>query len=298
MGGKGKKRAWLALVACAALALVVALCGCSSTSGGGEGQTEAAAEGMSVRVKSPEGSVEWGTTLTAVVSGAPEGAELSYDWQLWSTEGEKWLSYGEFYDEGRQASFTTEREWTGLRWRCVVTASGVDGTEFAKAASGAVGPIEAQDAEVKGVVHHPEPMRVGKTLYVELDLPEGAEALVRWMRAPSWDGEYACIDGTEGAEYTLTEADLGCYIACRVDATGVGYVFEGDTEKISMPVLEASGGSGSCAVVYVCDSASESWYHTYDCDELSRLRQLGYSTREVSIDEAKTYCTPCPYCMQ
>ena len=87
--------------------------------------------------------------------------------------------------------------------------------------------------------------------------------------------------------------------ATRVDATGVGYVFEGDTEKISMPVLEASGSSsGSGAVVYVCDSAGEAWYHTYDCDELSRLRQLGYSTCEVSLDEAKTHCTPCPQCMQ
>lgn len=86
MGGKGKKRAWLALVACAALALVVAFCGCSGTPESDEGQTETAAEEMSVRVKSPEGSIEWGTTLTAVVFGAPKGAELTYDWQLWSTK--------------------------------------------------------------------------------------------------------------------------------------------------------------------------------------------------------------------
>lgn len=212
------------------------------------------------------------------------------------------IDYAKVYTrllDKRSASLATEREWTGLYWRCVVTASDADGSELAKAASGAVGPIEAQDAKVKGTVHHPEPMRVGKTLSVELELPDGAEALVRWMRAPTWDGEYSYIEGAEGSEYTLTDADLGCYIACRVDATGVGYVFEGDTEKISMPVLEASDSVvGSGGVVYVCDSAGDSWYHSYDCDELSRLRQLGYSTREVPLDEARAYCSPCLYCMQ
>lgn len=212
------------------------------------------------------------------------------------------IDYAKVYTrllDKRSASLATEREWTGLYWRCVVTASDADGSELAKAASGAVGPIEAQDAKVKGAVHHPEPMRVGKTLSVELELPDGAEALVCWMRAPTWDGEYSCIEGAEGSEYTLTDADLGCYIACRVDATGVGYVFEGGIEKISMPVLEASDSVvGSGGVVYVCDSAGDSWYHSYDCDELSRLRQLGYSTREVPLDEARAYCSPCPYCMQ
>lgn len=216
-----------------------------------------------------------------------------------STSGDKWLSYGTFYEEGRQRTLETEREWTGLYWRCVVTAS-VDGEERAVVASGTVGPIASQHAEVKGTVHHPEPMRVGESVSVGLELPEGANALVRWKRASSYDGEYEYIDGATGTEYTLTEDDLGCYIACRVDATGVGYVFEGDEEKISMPMLEASGdGSGSSsAVVYVCDSAGDAWYHSYDCDELSRLRQLGYSTREISLEEAKTYCVPCPYCMQ
>lgn len=101
-------------------------------------------------------------------------------------------------------------------------------------------------------------------------------------------------------EHTLTDADLGCYIACRVDPVGVGYIFDGDTEKILMSVLAASDGSGpgSASVVYVCDGADEPWYHTYDCGELSRLRQLGYPTREVPPAEARAYCTPCPYCMR
>ena len=97
------------------------------------------------------------------------------------------IDYAKVYTrllDKRSASLATEREWTGLYWRCVVTASDADGSELAKAASGAVGPIEAQDAKVKGAVHHPEPMRVGKTLSVELELPDGAEALVCWMRAP------------------------------------------------------------------------------------------------------------------
>lgn len=297
MRGGTKGRLLLAtLLACA-----VALLRACSSSTGSDPQDSAVSEQeeMTVRITSSEDDVAWGCTLSAVVTGEPEGAELAYDWQMLSASGDKWLSFGESHEEGRQRSLTTEREWTGLYWRCVVTAT-VDGEEAAAAASRTVGPIASQHAKFKDTVHHPEPMRVGKTVSVELELPEGTEALVRWMRAPSWDGEYEYIDGATGTEYTLTDADLGCYIACRVDPVGAGYIFDGDTEKVLMPVLAASGGSGSgsASVVYVCDGAGESWYHTYDCDELSRLRQLGYSTREVSLAEAKAYCTPCPYCMQ
>lgn len=284
------------LFACA----VALLCARSpSTDSGSQDGAVSEREGMTVRVTSSEDNAAWGCTLSAVVTGEPEGAQVAYDWQMLSTSGDEWLSYGESHEEGRQRSLTTERGWTGLYWRCVATAT-VDGEEAASAASGTVGPIAPRHAEFKGTVHHPEPMRVGETVGVELELPEGAEALVRWMRTPSWDGEYECIDGATGTGYTLTEADLGCYIACRVDPVGAGYIFDGDTEKIPMPVLAASGGSGSgsASVVYVCDGAGESWYHAYDCDELSRLRQLGYSTREVSLAEARAYCAPCPYCMR
>lgn len=283
------------------LALMLTLCGCVPAVGpsSASNATDAAAAEMSVAVGSATGDIAWGAELSAAVSGAPEGAELAYDWQVSTDGGETWGSYGSADEAGKQKSLAMLREWTGTCWRCVVTAS-VGGEEVAKAASGVVGPIEAQHTKVAGTVHHPEPLRVGKTLSVELELPEGTSALVRWMRASSYDGDYEYIDGATDDKYTLTESDLGCYIACRVDASAVGYIFEGDTETIAMPVLAARGsetGSGSGSVVYVCDSAGESWYHCYDCDELSRLRQLGYSTREVSLEEAKTYCSPCPYCM-
>lgn len=279
MRGGTKGRLLLATLLGCAVAL---LCANSSwTDSDSQDSAVSEREEMAVRVASSEDDAAWGCTLSAVVTGEPDGAKLAYDWQTLSTSGDKWLSYGESHEEGRQRSLTTEREWTGLYWRCVVTAT-VDGEEAAVAASGTVGPIASKHVKFKGTVHQPEPMRVRKTVSVELELPEGAEALVRWMRAPSWDGEYEYIDGATSAEYTLTDADLGCHIACRVDPVGVGYIFDGDTEKIPMPVLAASGGgsgSGSASVVYVCD-------------ELGRLRRLGYSTREVSLAEARAYSRP------
>ena len=51
-------------------------------------------------------------------------------------------------------------------------------------------------------------------------------------------------------------------------------------------------------VVYVCGSAGNAYYHTYDCDELSLLRQRGYPTSEMTLSEASKLYQPCPVCQR
>ena len=62
----------------------------------------------------------------------------------------------------------------------------------------------------------------------------------------------------------------------------------------------ASSGSNVPAepVVYVCESAGNAYYHTYDCDELSLLRQRGYPTSEMTLSEASKLYQPCPVCQR
>ena len=51
-------------------------------------------------------------------------------------------------------------------------------------------------------------------------------------------------------------------------------------------------------VVYVCESAGNAYYHTYDCDELSLLRQRGYPTSEITLSEASKLYQPCLVCQR
>lgn len=51
-------------------------------------------------------------------------------------------------------------------------------------------------------------------------------------------------------------------------------------------------------MVYVCESAGNAYYHTYDCDELSLLRQRGYPTSEMTLSEASKLYQPCLVCQR
>lgn len=172
----------------------------------------------------------------------------------------------------------------------------------AQPAGKAAGETSPQRVRLTGTVRYSTPLRVGETLRLEVDLPQGANALVRWKRASSYDGEYSYIEGATGCEYVLAEEDLGCYIACRVDAVGYGYLFDGIDEKIAYPVVGADFGIDSAdsltsgVMVFVCDSAAASWYHACDCDYLSRRRHKGYGIYELSLEEAKRSYAACPYC--
>lgn len=308
MGKGGEKsngargRGGLGCLAALLVCLLAALWAC--TSGLGLGTTPSwlrqTSGPLEVRAQASDEDATWGCTLVATVANRPHGSEVLLDWQFSTDGGTTWVSYGSAYAEGRVRRLETVREWTGTLWRCVATVQDEGGGTTQKAVSDVLGPIGPQKAKAAGTLHHPKPMRVGQTLRFEPRVPEDVTVLVRWLRAPTFDGEYTYIDGAVGLEYTLTTDDLGGYIACQVDAAGYGYEFDSDKIAVSLPVLAADGaGSGAdlgAAAVYICDDAEESWYHTYDCDYLSGFRQQGYSTREVSLAEAKTYCSACPYC--
>lgn len=102
--------------------------------------------------------------------------------------------------------------------------------------------------------------------------------------------EYAVLE--DGSGISCTSAPFGPIEEQRGFSLQ-GTATQGDGES-------ASPGSNAPVepVVYVCESAGNAYYHTYDCDELSLLRQRGYSTSEITLSEARKLYQPCPVCQR
>lgn len=114
---------------------------------------------------------------------------------------------------------------------------------------------------------------------------------------------------------TASEDTVGCLIrvteyAVLEDGSGIsctsapfGPIEEQRGFSLGGTATQGNGGPASSnssapvdPVVYVCESAGNAYYHTYDCDELSLLRQRGYSTSEMALSEASKLYQPCPVC--
>lgn len=100
--------------------------------------------------------------------------------------------------------------------------------------------------------------------------------------------EYAVLE--DGSGISCTSAPFGPIEEQRGFSLG-GTAAQGDGESAS-----SSSNLPAEPVVYVCESAGNAYYHIYDCDELSLLRQRGYSTSEMTLSEASRLYRPCPIC--
>lgn len=100
--------------------------------------------------------------------------------------------------------------------------------------------------------------------------------------------EYAVLE--DGSGVSCTSAPFGPIEEQRGFSLG-GTASQGNGESAS-----SSSNVPADPVVYVCESAGNAYYHTYDCDELSLLRQRGYSTSEITLSEARKLYQPCPIC--
>lgn len=100
--------------------------------------------------------------------------------------------------------------------------------------------------------------------------------------------EYAVLE--DGSGVSCTSAPFGPIEEQRGFSLG-GTAAQGDGEPAS-----SSSNVPAEPAVYVCESAGNAYYHTYDCDELSLLRQRGYSTSEMTLSEASRLYRPCPIC--
>lgn len=102
--------------------------------------------------------------------------------------------------------------------------------------------------------------------------------------------EYAVLE--DGSGVSCTSAPFGPIEEQR------GFSLQGTTTQGNGESASPSSSVPVEPVVYVCESAGNAYYHTYDCDELSLLRQRGYSTSEMTLSEARGLYQPCPVCQR
>lgn len=96
----------------------------------------------------------------------------------------------------------------------------------------------------------------------------------------------------DGSDVSCTSAPFGP-IEEQQDFSLGGTAAQGKGKSTS-----SSSSVPAESVVYVCESAGNAYYHTYDCDELSLLRQRGYPTSEIALSEANYLYQPCPVCQR
>ncbi len=100
--------------------------------------------------------------------------------------------------------------------------------------------------------------------------------------------EYAVLE--DGSGVSCTSAPFGPIEEQR------GFSLQSTTAQGNEEAASSSDSVPAEPMVYVCESAGNAYYHSYDCDELSLLRQRGYSTSEMSLSEARKLFQPCPVC--
>lgn len=100
--------------------------------------------------------------------------------------------------------------------------------------------------------------------------------------------EYAVLE--DGSGISCTSAPFGPIEEQR------GFSLGGTATQGNRGPASSNSSAPVDPVVYVCESAGNAYYHTYDCDELSLLRQRGYSTIEMALSEASKLYQPCPVC--
>ena len=102
--------------------------------------------------------------------------------------------------------------------------------------------------------------------------------------------EYAVPE--DGSGVSCTSAPFGPIEEQR------GFSLQGTAAQGKGESASSSSSVPAEPVVYVCGSAGNAYYHTYDCDELSLLRQRGYPTSEMTLSEASKLYQPCPVCQR
>ena len=102
--------------------------------------------------------------------------------------------------------------------------------------------------------------------------------------------EYAVLE--DGSGVSCTSAPFGPIEEQR------GFSLQGTAAQGKGESASSSSSVPAEPVVYVCESAGNAYYHTYDCDELSLLRQRGYPTSEMTLSEAGKLYQPCPVCQR
>jgi hypothetical protein len=238
-------------------------------------------------------STSWGTSWHASVKDTshsyPDGC-WRYSWD----NGATWYAYG-VPDSERY--LTMQRDWVGSIWRYVVEIDDEEGSGQTTIASEPFGPVTLKQYgkySTPEVGFYCSPVE-GKQFAVYWRVQQGSTFAFQWQRADAADGEFQNIDGATSGAYTPTADDVGKYLRCSYAIDLDGYEqYRGATEAAG-PVAASKqsgtavqgGSSKSSLAVYVCESASESLYHTSDCDDLSLLRSRGYGVSELTLAEAK-----------
>ena len=102
--------------------------------------------------------------------------------------------------------------------------------------------------------------------------------------------EYAVLE--DGSDVSCTSAPFGPIEEQR------GFSLQDTAAQGKGESALSSSSVPAEPVVYVCESAGNAYYHTYDCDELSLLRQRGYPTSEMTLSEASKLYQPCLVCQR